>query len=354
MAYLLQKSLLQKSMAVKVVGASLFMLLAACSSDQRYKRQVNGNEEYLKAPALHALNSPSGMILPVQSGDYEVPVASSKGAVGKGLDVRPPAQPLALLDGSRSQYTGDTAVIQLENSTQTRELWPRVVSVVESQGYTIATRQDASQTLNTDWVQWSRADEDVQYRGRYQISLRTEGYQTSLMVKSLGLEQQGAPVTAPAIVQRYTVSMLNSVAQGLEQLNDQQASKVASGQTADLSVISGADDSGLPLLVVRSSYAVVWQHLPAALEKIGMKVKDTSRPLGTLSVTYDAPSSGTWDALGVKDPDLVNGDYKLQVGDLGNRSTLQFTDPKGHTLTQSKNDALVAVFQAAFSQSSTR
>jgi len=344
--------LLQKSMVAKVVGASLFMLLAACSSDQRYKRQVNGNDEYLKAPALHALNSPSGMILPVQTGDYEVLAASSKGVVGKGLDVRPPAQPLALLDGSRSQYTGDTAVIQLENNSQARELWPRIVSVMQSKGYTIASRQDASQTLNTDWVQWSRADEDLQYRGRYQVSLSTKGYQTSLTVKSLGLEQQGQPVAAPALVQRYTVMMLNSVASGLEKLNDEQVNKLASGQTADLSVISGSDDSGLPLLVVRSSYNVVWQHLPAALGKIGMKVKDTSRPLGTISVTYDAPSSGTWEQLGAKDPDLVNGDYKLQVGDLGNRSTLQFTDPKGHTLTQSKNDALVAVFQGAFSQSS--
>ncbi|XBS68730.1 outer membrane protein assembly factor BamC [Acerihabitans sp. KWT182] len=345
---------LQKSMAAKVAGASLFMLLAACSSDQRYKRQVNGNEDYLQAPALSPLNSPSGMILPVENGDYTVPAGTLQGQVGKGLDVRPPAQPLALLDGSRSQYTGDTAVIQIENSAQARDLWSRVVAVVQSKGYTIASRQDASQTLNTDWVQWSRADEDVQYRGRYQISLRTQGYQTSLIVKSLALEQQNNPVAAPALVQRYTVSMMNSVAQGLEQLSEDQENKRAAGQTADLSVESGADDSGLPLLVVRSPYAVVWQHLPSALSKIGMKVKDSSRPLGTISVTYDAPGSGTWDELGAKDPDLVNGDYKLQVGDLGNRSTLQFTDPKGHTLTQSQNDALVPVFQAALGKSSAR
>ena len=343
---------LQKSMVAKVVGASLFMLLAACSSDQRYKRQVNGNEDYLKAPELSTLNSPSGMILPVQNGDYEVPVGTLKGQVGKELDVRPPAQPLALLDGSRSQYTGDTAVIQIENNNQNQDLWSKVVSVIQSKGYTIASRQDADRTLNTDWVQWSRADEDVQYRGRYQVSLRTEGYQSSLMVKSIALEQQNNPVTAPAVVQRYTVSMLNSVAQGLEQLNEDQDNKRA-GQTADLSVESGADDSGLPLLVVRSSYAVVWQHLPSALPLIGMKITDTSRALGTISVTYHAPSSGDWDDLGAKDPGLVNGDYKLQVGDLGNRSTLQFTDPKGHTLTQSQNDALVPVFQAALSKSTT-
>ena len=58
------------------------------------------------------------------------------------------------------------------------------------------------------------------------------------------------------------------------------------------------------------------------------------------------------DALGVKDPELAEGDYKLQVGDLNNRTSLQFIDPKGKPLTQSKNDALVAAFQSAFSKTS--
>ncbi|NJD00874.1 outer membrane protein assembly factor BamC, partial [Candidatus Erwinia dacicola] len=66
--------------------------------------------------------------------------------------------------------------------------------------------------------------------------------------------------------------------------------------------------------------------------------------------TYKAPSRNTFDEIGAKDPALKNGDYKLQIGDLDNRSSLQFLDPKGHPLTQSQNDALVAVFQAAFSK----
>jgi len=81
-----------------------------------------------------------------------------------------------------------------------------------------------------------------------------------------------------------------------------------------------------------------------------MEVTDNNRSQGSLNVTYKAPGSTTFDELGAKDPGLNNGDYKLQVGDLDNRSSLQFLDPKGHPLTQSQNDALVAVFQAAFSK----
>ncbi|WMQ73164.1 MAG: Outer membrane protein assembly factor BamC [Sodalis sp.] len=81
---------MQKSWVTKGVGVTLIVLLAACTGDKRYKRQVNGNEEYLKTPPLHALFSPSNMILPLQNGDYEIPAITRNGAVGKGLDIYPP------------------------------------------------------------------------------------------------------------------------------------------------------------------------------------------------------------------------------------------------------------------------
>ncbi|MGI8487821.1 outer membrane protein assembly factor BamC [Pectobacterium sp. S5] len=341
---------LQKSMVAKVVGISLVMLLAACSSDQRYKRQVSGDESYLKASALHALNTPAGMILPVQNGDYDIPPVTLNGAVGKELDIRPPVQPLALLNGSRTQISGDTATLLLENSAQNSQLWSQVIRVLQDKAFTIASRQDASQTLTTDWISWPREDEDVPYQGRYQISVQQQGYQVALVVKLLGLQLNGQPVTAGDQAQRYTGLMLNVLSNGLDSQATARENALANRTIGSLDVQSGADDTGLPLLIVRGPYTVVWDRLPVALDKIGMKVNDRSRPQGSVSVTYRAPSGGTWDDLGAKNPELPNGDYKLQVGDLDNRSSLQFIDSKGHTLTQSQNDALVAVFQAAFSK----
>lgn len=105
----------QKSRLAKVAGVSLVMLLAACSSDSRYKRQVSGDESYLEAAPLAELHAPAGMILPVMSGDYNIPVTNGSGAVGKALDIRPPAQPLALVTGARTQIAGDTSTLLVEN-----------------------------------------------------------------------------------------------------------------------------------------------------------------------------------------------------------------------------------------------
>lgn len=108
--------LLQKSPIAKFIGLSLVMLLAGCSSDQHYKRQVSGDEAYLDAVPLKALIVPVGIILPMQSGNYEVPAITLKGSIGKQLDIRPPVQPLALLSSSRAQYNSDNGTLLLENS----------------------------------------------------------------------------------------------------------------------------------------------------------------------------------------------------------------------------------------------
>src|SRR5690606_13922647 len=129
----------QKTRLVKVAGVSLVMLLAACSSDSRYKRQVSGDESYLDAAPLAELHSPAGMILPIQNGDYNIPVTNGSGAVDKALDIRPPAQPLALVSGARTQFTGDTATLLVENN-RSNTLWPQVVSVIQSKNYTIDKR----------------------------------------------------------------------------------------------------------------------------------------------------------------------------------------------------------------------
>ncbi|KAA8999971.1 outer membrane protein assembly factor BamC [Affinibrenneria salicis] len=343
----------QKSMVAKVVGVSLVMLLSACSSDQRYKRQVSGDESYLDVPAPKALQTPAGMILPVQNGDYDVAAATQNGATGKALDIRPPVQSLALLNGSRAQFAGDTATLLLENNAQNSQLWSQINRVVQEKGFPVASRQDGNQSLTTDWVKWTREDEDFQYQGRYQITVQQQGYQQALSVRLLALQQQDKSVSDPVQIQRYTGVMLNTLTESLDKQATLRENALANRSAGALDVQSGADETGLPLLIARAPYTVVWERLPAALQRVGMTVNDRSRPQGTVAITYRAPGSDSWEALGARDPQLTNGDYKLQLGDLDNRSSLQFTDSKGRTLTQSQNDALVAVFQAAFSQTRT-
>ncbi|MFB6434782.1 MAG: outer membrane protein assembly factor BamC [Candidatus Malihini olakiniferum] len=204
-------------MVSKMVKLSLVMVLAACSSDQRYKRQFSGDDSYLKAPQPRRLVAPEGMILPVQNRDYEIPEAISTGNLGTELDIRPPLQPLALLSGSCTQLSGDTATLVIENSGQQANcLWLQIVKIIQDKGYMIANRQDAIQTLTTDWIFWLRKDETVPYRARYQISVQPQGYQLEVVVKLLSLEVKNTRVAEAIQIQRYTSLMVNSLSDTLE------------------------------------------------------------------------------------------------------------------------------------------
>ena len=335
----------KRSTIATVVGLSTLMLLSACSNDQRYKRQVSGDESYLQASGLRELKAPPGMILPVQNGEYDIPPSTSQAPVGKQLDIRPPAQPLALMNGSRAQFSNNTGALIFDNNRGS--IWSQVVGVVQAKNFPIASRNDAGQQLTTDWVQWNRADEDKQYRGRYQISVKSQSYQQVLTVRLLELQQEGTNITSPEQIQRYTAQMLNEIAAGMDKVATATENAAAGRVNGAIDVQSAADDTGLPMLVLRTPFNVAWQRLPAAMKRVGMDVTDTT---GSMKVTYKAPGSSTWDSLGAKDPELPNGDYKVQVGDLDNRTSLQFIDPKGHVLTQAQNDALVSVFQAAMNK----
>ena len=126
----------KRSAVATVVALSTAMLLTACSSDQRYKRQVSGDESYLQASELQDLKAPAGMILPVAHGDYDVPHVAASGNVGKQLDIRPPAQPLALVNGARAQFTGNTGVLMVANNRGS--VWSQVTKVVESSNFPVA------------------------------------------------------------------------------------------------------------------------------------------------------------------------------------------------------------------------
>ncbi|GKX55053.1 outer membrane protein assembly factor BamC [Leminorella grimontii] len=334
----------------KAAGVSLVMLLAACSNDQSYKHQVNGNEDYLKAPELRELRAPAGMVLPMQNGQYGINNrVSDAGSVGYALDIRPPSQPLALMAGSRVQFSGNTATLLLEDNAKNQGLWNQVISVLESKGYRITGHQEASQTLTTDWVEWPRGDEKVAYQARYQIGVQQQAYQHQLSVKVLELKADGKTVSDAANMQRYSISMLNTISEGLEKRQNASNAQNAAG-VGSMVVQAAADDTGLPVAIVRAPYSVVWERLPAALEKMGMTITDSNRPQGTIAVTFKS-SNSNWAALSVSNPDLSNGDYKIQVGDLDNRTSLQFSTDKGRVLKEADNAALVTILQAALNQS---
>lgn len=347
-------TLLQKSKVMKVAGLSVVFLLAACSGDQRYKRQVSGDTSYLDAPQLQTLNVPQGMILPLQSGQYDIPQVKHEGATGLALDIRPPVQTVSLLAGSRTETAADSSRLLLENSAENKTLWAQINSVLADRSVPVSQRNEATGEIVTDWIVWQRADEDLPLQSRQRIKIEPAGSQLAVVVTSEGLKQGENAVTDTVEITRYNNLTLNEVVDGLDRLRNAARQDSNAGQFAVLEVQSGSDKTGLPQIVVRAPFDVVWSRLPTALESIGMKVGDRTRSTGKVEVTYKGLSSAEWSSMGMDDPSVTEGDYTLQVGDLNNRSSLQFISAKGKPLTQKENDEMVKALDAAFSKAALK
>ncbi|MCT8250601.1 outer membrane protein assembly factor BamC [Proteus faecis] len=343
-------TLLHKSKIMKVAGLSLVVLLAACSSDQRYKRQVSGDESYLETAGLKNLVIPAGMVLPLQNGEYDIPTPKKTEPVGLALDIRPPTQALNLLTGSRSENNADNSRLLLPNSPENTTLYEQVSTILKEKGVAI-TKSDAGQKeIHTDWITWLRADENVPFQTRQRLAIAQSGNVISLTVTNEGLRQGETEMTDPAEMKRYNILMLNELVDGLNRMRNLSENTASSSLQGIIDVQSGSDNAGLPVIIVRAPFDVVWDRLPIALESVGMKMGDRTRSKGSIEVTYKGMSSANWSALGVDRPTVEEADYKLQVGDLNNRSSLQFISDKGKPLTQSQNDQMVAALKAAFSK----
>lgn len=346
-------TILYKSKAIKLAGLSLAIFLVACTSNQRYKRQVSGDESYLNTPSLKNLTSPQGISLPLQNGEYDIPPANQNGAVGKALDIRPPIQTLSLLSDTHTENSLTASRLFLTNTAENSALWSQINAILQQKMIKVRQKNDPDHSLITDWITWPRGDEDIAIQTRQKIQLNPQNNQIVITVTNEGIKQGEESITDQAEIQRYNILMLNELIDSINKLRSTATSSGAQGRYAIIDVQTGSDSSGLPQIIVRAPYDVVWDRLPSVLESIGMQVGDRSRSTGSITLTFNGMSDSDWQAIGVDNPTMTKGDYKLQVGDMNNRSSLQFMAVKGTTLTQKQNDEMVSALKAAFSKVSS-
>jgi len=126
--------------------------------------------------------------------------------------------------------------------------------------------------LITDWITWPRGDEDIAIQTRQKIQLNSQNNQIVITVTNEGIKQGEDSITDQAEIQRYNILMLNELIDSINKLLSTATSSGAQGRYAIIDVQTGSDSSGLPHIIVRAPYDVVWDRLPSVLESIGIQV----------------------------------------------------------------------------------
>lgn len=194
-----------KKTAILTTIVSFF--LVGCGSDQNYKREIDGNEDYLNSPALKPLIIPKGMSIPAESADFFIYKLDSKGNLGKQVDIRPPVVPIPTISDSFVVYNNGVVTF---NSPLSADVWNKIPNTLNNRNIPISSSDNS--TIKTGKAFIVRADEDQTIEASFIFERKIVG-DTQTITVSLGSLTRGADdiSSQPLEVQRYVVGLFNSL-----------------------------------------------------------------------------------------------------------------------------------------------
>lgn len=324
--------------------------IAACSSDNRYKRQVSGNESYLDAPPLQRIVVPENLTLPAANPDFLIKPGRQDGLLGKQLDIRPPEIPFAALAGSQAEYRNSVAILTAKSGQFS---WQQVLNILSAQAVPFSNQNATS--VVTDYIPWLRGSDDYEQRGRYEIVMTSEGNTDYLLVKLLDLQSQQQDATLnPTDMRRYTIMMFNDIVLQLAKNDEYTASlEQAQSQIGNqvIEVQTSTNETGLPVIIMRSKFNDSWAKIQPALALMGMKITKQERSKGSMTVDYSGSISDALSKTGSANLPITKDSYNVTLGDLENRTSVQFNvKDKNKFLTAEENKIVAFVLQEALKQ----
>lgn len=194
-----------KKLAVLSVITSMFMV--GCSSDQNYKREVDGNEDYLNSPALKSLIIPDGVSVPAESGDFYVANNEIEGAVGKQLDIRPPTLAIPTIPDAFVYYEHSAVTFNVPTSYG---VWNNIPNTLNKQNILISSSD--SKTIKTNNAIIIRQDEQQPVEASFVFTRQILGGTETITIMLTSLTRGSENLMSqPIEVQRYAVGLFNQI-----------------------------------------------------------------------------------------------------------------------------------------------
>ncbi|GAB3527770.1 outer membrane protein assembly factor BamC [Photobacterium alginatilyticum] len=327
------------------VTAVMVATLAGCSGGAERRRQANQDFTYLETKPLESWTLPSGAQAS-QVNDYAIPVQRFPGELGSAVDIRPPQQVLALIPGARTVKDADGVTLLLAKPEELTKVWTLTQRLIAERNIQLLSQ--SANVMETDWVNWVNEDEENPVGSRYRIEKSSGSANNSYKITLVDWREGSVEKPVSAInKERYSILMTNLVTSRYDQQERELARLRAQELVKQIPISMGQDRSGLPVIIARAPYNVFWERLPDLLGQLGFTVEGRNRSQGVVEVKFRSPDDAFWTELGTKPIQLDDRSYNLQLGDLGNRTSVNVTDSDGKPVTEEALKSLAPVFAAA-------
>ncbi|OOE71090.1 outer membrane protein assembly factor BamC [Salinivibrio kushneri] len=320
--------------------------VVACSGGVEQRRQAKDDFGYLQTTPLSPWQTLPDQA-PYFSTNYQIPTQDFNGEVGQNVDIRPPRQVLDLIPGARIQRDSRGVTLAVANEKQLDKVWQTVERLVSEQ--TIPVASQTADQVETGWIAWEK--EDSAHQARFRLSRLEQGRRFALGVNMIDSRAKASdePLT-PALRERYNTLMTNLITVSHDAALRAEARRLAEQRQADIPISLGTDRSGLPVIIARAPYDVVWEKLPAIIKSLGFTVESRNQSQGTVKTRHVAPSDERWQSLGVDPVSFPDNSYTLLLGDLGNRTSLNVTNSDGKPVDEATLEALSPALKAVIAQ----
>lgn len=333
------------------IGSLTILALSACSSDPTSRRQAKDEFGYTNATLTQGWE-----VLPTARRQYyrqfQIPEGEFGGAIGEAVDIRPPQQILELIPGARYTIVDTGVVLWPSSAQETANIWQSIQTMIDKRGISLRAQDDVH--YETDWVDLTAEDEPHPIASRYSIEKVRQGSRLGILVSLIEFRDDGeVQELTPELVDRYSRNMVNYVTSQYDnQLREAQRQQ-AEQSISNVQVAMATDRSGLPILVARAPYSIMWTKLERALPQLGFKIGDRNESQGQISTTYRRQSDEFYEDLFVEPVTLSNQAYTVLLGDLNNRTSINLTDSDGKPVEQSELESLMPALEAVLSNSDT-
>ncbi|MDA9556204.1 outer membrane protein assembly factor BamC [Vibrio sp.] len=333
-----------------MVASIVTVTLSACTVDPSGRRQAKDDFEYLEAPGskswVHNAESPVHYY-----DDYAIPQGEYRGGIGKEVDIRPPQQVLELVPGTRVEHRNGQIIFWHLNEEGVQKLWGSAQGALQNKDITYSNNADE---LKTDWVSWKFIDENYEFSSKYSIKKVQANRRFGLSFDLTDWQQDGEKAKVSALnKERYTAHFVNTVTLYYDEQERLITEQKALALQNQIPFSMSSDRTGLPVIIARAPYDVMWQRVAPILIEMGFDVEDRNRSQGTLSTKYESVDSSFWEETKLEPVSLPGYSYTVQLGDLKNRTSINITDSKGVPIDPDILEKLVPVFAASAQRTSS-
>lgn len=194
-----------------ILSAILSLLIVGCSSDDRFQREVDGNEDYLSTPEIRSLIVPNGMKVPQPVPDFFISKAASEGMVGHNVDIRPPVLPLAIVPDSSATYQSGEVLVDLPEYVG---FWTKIPGMLTH--HNIAIEHNDNQSIKTGSRFITQGDKTGSIEAKYLLQRQVTFGREYIKIQLISLKQNGQDISADVLEsQRYTVDFYNMLVNDL-------------------------------------------------------------------------------------------------------------------------------------------